>query len=251
MKHFKAHPFGRRLPSPIGLHPLDGGLTRKRRDRFRQVLARRVIGITVVVENCWDPHNATAVLRTCDAFGIHRLHAIAARNAFKINRRISQGAHRYVDLVVHRNTQEAFTALRREGFRVLAAELSAEAVVDPHALSLDAARGPLALVFGNEESGVSREASNLADGGFFVPMGGFTQSLNLSVTVAVTLFSLRHSALSRETPGDMPPQEQSYWFDKWVRRQVGRDRGESPGFAGCAGQNDPNATDDIETNTAD
>ena len=111
--------------------------------------------------------------------------------------------------------------------------------MDPHTLSLDAARDPLALVFGNEESGVSQEASNLADGGFFIPMGGFTQSLNLSVTVAVTLFSLRHKALSRETPGDMAPEQQNYWYDLWVRRQVAKEKRQAPGPPVAPGDKGP------------
>ena len=252
MKHFKAHPFGLRLPSPIGPHPLESGLTESRRDKFRQVLARRVTNLTVVVENCWDPHNATAVLRTCDAFGIHRLHAIAGKTAFKINRRISQGAHRYVDLVVHRDTRQAFADLRRRGFRILVAELSSEAVVDPHTLVAAVAAGPLALVFGNEESGVSHGASAMADGGFFIPMGGFTQSLNLSVTVAVTLFSLRHTALSRETPGDMSSEKQSYWFDRWVRRQVARGGGKQSEASDCVERKSRDEEgEDIEKHTAE
>lgn len=217
MKHFKAYAFKRRLPSPVGPHSLESALSESRRERFRQVLARRITTLTVVVENCWDPHNATAVLRTCDAFGLHRLHVITGSSSFKINRRISQGAHRYMDVGVHKDTAEAYSHLHSHGFRILASDLGTDSVVDPH--NLKSLSEPLALVFGNEEAGVSEEAREHADGSFFIPMCGFTQSLNLSVTVAVTLFSLRHQALTDDLPGDMHGEEQAYWYDLWVRRQ--------------------------------
>ena len=222
MKHFKAYPFGRRLESVVGPHPLDGVLTPERTERFRQVLARRITRLTVVVENCWDPHNATAVLRTCEAFGVHALHVITSRNSFRVNRRISQGAHRYVNLVEHRDTSEAIRALREDGFRILVTDLSSDAARDPHDLRDALDRHPLALVFGNEESGVSEEAKEAADGRFFIPMAGFVQSLNLSVTVAVSLFSIRHRELAQESQGDMSAAEQRLWYDRWVRRQACR-----------------------------
>jgi tRNA (guanosine-2'-O-)-methyltransferase len=221
MKHFPAYAFSRHLPSPVGPHPLEGSLTEERRERFRQVLARRVTSLTVVLEDCYDPHNATAVMRTCEAFGIHRIHVLTGRNSFKVNRRISQGSHRYVDLVVHKEVEEAYGRLKTEGFRIVAAHLGGNAVTDPHDLTVSLKAEPLALVFGNEESGVSNQAADLADGSFVIPMCGFTQSLNLSVCVAVTLFSLRHRAMAANDPGDMDAKEQCLWFDRWVRRQVG------------------------------
>ena len=223
MKHFPAYALACALPSPVGSHPLENSLSEERRERFRQVLARRVTRLTVVLEDCYDPHNATAVMRTCEAFGIHRMHVLTGRNSFRVNRRISQGAHRYVDLVVHKKVDVAFDHLKRKGFRILAAHLDADAVTDPHDLKIQLDSEPLALVFGNEESGVSEEAAKLAHGSFLIPMCGFTQSLNLSVSVAVTLFGLRHRAMADNEPGDMSPEEQNLWFDRWVRRQVGSD----------------------------
>src|ERR1700677_549798 len=88
------------LPSPIPPHALEGLITVQRARKYRQVLARRTGRIAVVVEDCFDPHNATAIIRTCDAFGVHRVVVTTARNAFKINAKISQGSHHYVDLRV-------------------------------------------------------------------------------------------------------------------------------------------------------
>ncbi len=220
MKQAPAHAFRRSLPSPVGPHPYDRLLSESRRERYRQVLARRTVRLCVVVDNCYDAHNASAVVRTCDAFGVHRVCVITSRNTFKVNRQVTHGAHLYIDLRVYRNVEPLYADLRAQGFRILVADLGADAIVDPHALAEEAARQPLALVFGNEEGGASPEAIAGADGRFLIPMCGFTQSLNLSVSAAVTLFSLRHRALAQDSPGDMSGEEQAAWYDRWARRRT-------------------------------
>jgi len=217
MKSFETYSFRRSLPSPVGPHPYDAFLSPARRERYRQVLARRTSRICVVVDNCYDAHNASAVVRSCDAFGVHRVCVITSRNSFKVNRQVTQGAHLYTDLRVYRKVGLLYSDLRAEGFRILVADLGADAVVDPHELH---AAEPLALVFGNEEGGACEEAIAGADGRFLIPMCGFTQSLNLSVSVAVTLFCLRHRALAEDAAGDMSAEEQRSWYDRWIRRRT-------------------------------
>ena len=209
------------LPSPVGPHPADGLVTVERATAFRQVLARRTTRLAVVVEDCYDPHNATAAMRRCDIFGIHRVHVTTGRSRFKVNRRVSQGAHRYLDLRIHPTIEEAYADLRRDGFRIMTSDLKADAVVGPQGLAAGLADRPLALVFGSEGFGVSPAATQGADGCFLIPMAGFSQSLNLSVSVAVSLYALRGEALAADAPGDMPPDEQRFWYDQWLRRQRG------------------------------
>lgn len=213
------------LPSPVPEHPLDRLITPERAAKYRQVLARRSKRLVVVVEDCFDPHNATAIVRTCDAFGVHRVVVVASRNSFKVNRKVSQGSHHYVDLEVFPSIDEAYARLRAEGFAILVSDLAADAVVGPERLASRLAERPLALVFGNEGSGVSAEASAGADGFFLIPMAGFPQSLNLSVSVAVTVYALRHGALSADRPGDLTDDEQRACYDRWIRRFAG-DRGD-------------------------
>jgi tRNA (guanosine-2'-O-)-methyltransferase len=210
--------FGLPLPSPIPPHPGEAALTEARASRFRQVLARRTGRLAVVVEECHDPQNATAVMRTCDCLGIHRVHVVAGRNRFKVNPRVSQGVHRYIDLRIHAEIGEAYAALRADGFAIYATDLAADAVVGPTALRSVMARQPLAVVFGNEGFGLSEEASTGADGRFLLPMVGFAQSLNLSVSAAITLYALRAPELEADAPGDLPPVQQSATFDDWIRR---------------------------------
>jgi len=212
----------RDLPSPVGPHPVDHLLTPERARRYRQVLARRTGRLVLVVEDCSDPHNATAIVRTADAFGLAEVHVTTAANRFKVNRRVSQGSHHYVDLHVHQRIEECYAALRARGFRILVSDLAASAVVGPQQLRDQLARQPLALVFGSESTGVTPAATAGADGCFLIPMTGFPQSLNVSVSVAVSVYALRQDALAADTPGDLSPERQCALYDLWVREHKGR-----------------------------
>lgn len=209
------------LPSLVPPHPADALLTPERARKYRQVLTRRCMRLVIVVEDCTDPHNATAIVRTCDAFGLSRVFVTTSKESFKINPKISQGSHYYVDVVVHRDITAAYAQLRAEGYRILVTDLAANAVIGPDALKPLLAEQPLALVFGNETAGVSAEASAQADGCFLIPMVGFPQSLNLSVSVATTVYSLRGEALAANRPGDLTAAEQTALYDLWLRRHKG------------------------------
>ncbi|TVR44068.1 MAG: TrmH family RNA methyltransferase [Planctomycetota bacterium] len=211
-------PLSRELPSLIPLHPAEHLLSSQRVMRFRQVLARRSGRLSMVIEECYDPQNATAIVRTCDCLGIHRLHVITERNHFQVNRRVSQGAHLNLDLRVHDHIDEAYAQLREDGFRILASDLANDAAVGPGALQSQLAEHPLALVFGNEGHGLSEAAIAGADGRFLIPMTGFSQSLNLSVSVAICAYVMRQEALEQDLPGDLPVIEQARWFDSWLKR---------------------------------
>ena len=165
----KSSAFRTELPSPVEPHPLDSIITPQRAHKYRQVLARRSTRLVVVIEDCYDPHNATAVMRTCDAFGVHRVYVTTTRHKFKINRRISQGTHRYIDLRIHQSIETVYEELRAEGYRILVSDLHADALVGPQGLRDALDEQPLALVFGSEMSGVSEAASDGADGFFWCP----------------------------------------------------------------------------------
>lgn len=209
--------FAQELASPIGSHPGDVLLTEQRLFKYRQVLARRCDNPAVVLEDCNDPHNATAVLRSCDAFGLQRVHVVTTRNAFKVNRRISQGTHRYIDLRVHEHIDQAYAALRADGYRIFASELGRARVHDLGEVAQARAAGPIAVVFGSESQGISPAAAAGADAFFLIPMLGFTESLNLSVSVAVTLYALRQEALLADAAGDLSPARQTALYEQWIR----------------------------------
>jgi tRNA (guanosine-2'-O-)-methyltransferase len=216
-----SHPPRPALPSPVPAHPLDSLITEDRATTYRQVLARRTGRLAVIIEECYDPHNASAIIRTCDAFGVHRVHVVAATNGFKINRRVSQGSHFYLDLQVHASIADAYAAARASGHRILASDLKSGALTGPTQLGAALDAHPLALVFGTEGAGLSPAAVAGADGCFLIPMSGFPQSLNLSVAVAVTIYSLRGRALESDAAGDLSAEEQCRTYERWVREHKG------------------------------
>ena len=212
------------LPSPIPAHPVDQLLTEARQTKYRQVLARRVKRICVVIEDCHDPHNATAVIRSCDAYGIHNVHVTTQKNTFKVSRAISQGTHRYVDLHVHADIEVAYAALRADGYRIYVSDLGSNELKShtPDDLHKKQHEEKIALVFGSESKGISDAARAGADAAFLVPMNGFTQSLNLSVTVASTIYRLREASLIKDEAGDLTAEEQTAYYDQWVMRHAGK-----------------------------
>jgi tRNA (guanosine-2'-O-)-methyltransferase len=161
--------------------------TTRRQARVEQVLRRRQPDLAVVLENVHDPHNVSAVLRSCDAVGVLRVHLIYTYEmppAGTFARTTSASAAKWIEWTRHDAVASCYDALRADGFAVLGTMLG-EASQDLY--ELDLCR-PTAIVFGNEMRGMSEEAAQLADGTIFIPMMGMVQSLNISVACAVVLY---------------------------------------------------------------
>jgi tRNA (guanosine-2'-O-)-methyltransferase len=159
--------------------------TQQRLSRLRAAIERRQPDLHLVLENVHDPHNVSAVLRTCDAVGVGTVHLVYTYEKFpKIGRESSAGAWKWIERIRHVSIEECYSYLRQSGCRIYATDLSdrAENLYDLELAS------PVALVFGNEHRGVSSEASELADGNLLIPMVGLIKSLNISVACAVTLY---------------------------------------------------------------
>jgi tRNA (guanosine-2'-O-)-methyltransferase len=129
--------------------------------------------------------------------------------------------HRYLDLHVLPDIDAAAALLKPQGYRFWVTDLAAGATVGPAALVPELERGPVALVFGNEGHGISERARALADGFFLLPMAGFSQSLNLSVSVAMTLQALRGGPVAADQLGDLPDAVQQAFYDRWIRTYCG------------------------------
>ena len=172
--------------------------TERRQARIRAVLSRRQPDLTVVLENIHDPHNVSAILRSCDAVGVLRAHAIYTveeppPGAFA--RQISASAAKWVEVERHDSAPSCFAKLRSEGFRLLVTSLGSGS----RSLYAWDLTGPTALVLGNEMRGVSDEASALADGAIAIPMLGMVQSLNVSVAGAVCLYEALRQRMAAGT----------------------------------------------------
>ncbi len=141
--------------------------------------------LRVVLENIHDPHNVSAIFRTCDAAGVPKVSLIYTQEKFpKIGRKTSGSAFKWVERDKFTSVKDCFDELHKDGFRIYASSLSEDS---KNFYDLDLT-GKSAIVLGNEHRGVSEEAANLADEKFLIPMYGMVQSLNVSVAAAVILY---------------------------------------------------------------
>lgn len=161
-------------------------MTPERLEKFKRVLTKRQPDITVVLENVFDPHNVFAVLRTCDAVGIQDVFVLNTIVQWKekLGYKSSSSAKKWITIHEFDNTAACVVALRKRNVRILTTHLSAHSV-SLHELDLT---GKIALVFGNEHSGVTDELNAHADGNFTIPQVGMISSLNISVACAITLY---------------------------------------------------------------
>jgi tRNA (guanosine-2'-O-)-methyltransferase len=173
------------------LEPL---VTEARRARLKEVIARRLASVSIVLDGPYDPHNGAAVLRSCEAFGIQRLHVVErAGTPFLVARSVSRGAEKWVDVSCYADAQSALAWARGAATPLLATHPEGELAPE------ELAKIPrFALVFGNEREGIRPEIASACTARVRVPMRGFVESLNVSVTAAILL----HAA-TRDRPGDL------------------------------------------------
>ena len=173
----------------------------ERYQRIRQVLERRQTDLTVCLENVHKPHNVSAVVRTCDAVGIHEIYVIISdkrvdkEKYLDMNNHTSSGSRKWVKVHFFTDTASAITELRKKYSNIYGTHLSAEAS-SLYDLNLN---DSMALVFGNEHSGISEQLLGELDGNFIIPQVGMVQSLNISVACAVTIYeAMRQRILSNK-----------------------------------------------------
>jgi tRNA (guanosine-2'-O-)-methyltransferase len=157
----------------------------RRKERIREVLAKRQKDLTLVFDNVWDPHNVSAVLRSCDAFGVPEVHLYYTTSAFPdIGRKSSASARKWVRRTRHSDARAMTALLRERGMRILATGFSKTA---KPLTEWDLAE-PTAIVLSNEHGGTSSELLPLCDGMIYIPMSGMVQSFNVSVAGAIILY---------------------------------------------------------------
>lgn len=160
-------------------------VTEGRLARIEGIAARRIPTVAAVLDDIADPHNASAILRSCDAFGVSRVHVISGHRPFYASHKVARGTERWVSLSKHDTAAECVDRLRADGFRIFVASM--EGGYTPE----DLGREPkVAVVLGNEHRGPRTDVRALADGTFAIPMVGFVESLNVSVAAAVTLYGV-------------------------------------------------------------
>ncbi len=188
----------------------------RRFDRLQQVVQGRTRQLTVAMEMVDKGHNQSAIMRTCDAYGVQEVHIVEREGIkFRPSRMVTQGVHKWLDIHRHASTPEAIAHLRAKGYMVWASSLQPGATLLP---DLDLT-GRIALLFGNEIEGLEEESLALCDGAFVIPMVGFSQSLNVSVAAAITLFEAYRQRLQRfGQMGDLSESEREELMESYLAR---------------------------------
>jgi tRNA (guanosine-2'-O-)-methyltransferase len=191
-------------------------LTEDRIARIDQVLAARLGSVVTVVEDTYDPHNAAATIRTSEAVGLAELHVIEQAHRFSVAGGVTVGAHRWIDLHRWPSAGAAIDGLHARGFRVFATLPGAAHTIDDVDVTT-----PIAVAFGNEHAGLSAAAIAACDGALGVPMFGFTESFNLSVTVALAMTRIaarRRAAIG--AAGDLDDARRAILRARWFALRI-------------------------------
>lgn len=196
-------------------------VTPSKRERMERVIAGRTDHIQVVLEDIYQPHNASAVMRSCECFGIQNLHVIENRYEYTVNRDVAMGSSKWITLHRYRdkaadNTRSCMEKLRSRGFEIVATSL------DPGSIPLERYSLPekTALWFGTEEEGLSQTVLEEADVHVHIPMAGFTQSFNISVSAALCLYELRRKLVGGDAPWQLPDHRKSQVYRFWLHNIV-------------------------------
>jgi len=215
-------------PADLSAEQLDGlvdflgqYVTEARREKIETVLAVRTRRLALALEDIYQPHNASACLRSCECLGIQDVHVVEKRHEYAPNKEVSMGASKWLTLRQHAETAECAAVLRADGYRIVATSPHAGPSGEPHTLASLPLEGKTAIWFGTEEHGLTDEALALADDRLCLPMFGFTESYNISVCVALTMGRLAERL--REEPveaWELDASERQRLRHLWYRKIV-------------------------------
>lgn len=195
-------------------------MNQSREQKLRSVIRQSQPDLTVVLENIFDPLNISAVLRSCDAVGVREVFVVYTKQYLDkrgliLGKRTSGGTFKWIDVYVFEDLQECMRRVRERYGRILATLPPGDGVPSLYEHPL---AEPVALLFGNEDEGVSSEAQSLCDGSFTIPQSGFAESLNISVACAVSLFEAKRQRMERgfyEENPRLKDEEQEMLFQRW------------------------------------
>ena len=199
---------------------LEGFVTEKRKNTFKSILLNRTRHFTVVLEDIFQQHNSSAVIRSCDVFGIQDIHIIENKYHSKVSRHVAKGSQKWLNLNNYKedknNTKDCLTRLKNEGYQIIA--------TSPHNNTctlhdLDISKKS-AFIFGVEKSGVSEEILINSDEILTIPMVGFTESLNISVAAAIILENLTNKLRNSNYPWRLSEKEQEILYANWLEKSI-------------------------------
>ena len=199
---------------------LEGFVSERRRGRLAEVLDARTNHLTVVLEDVYQSHNFSAVLRSADIFGIQSINFIENRNKYKISEDVSMGSTQWLTLNRYQkhenNTKACLTDLKAQGYKIVATSLHKNSV----SLSEIDVSQPITLVFGTELTGITKDVEDMADEFVKLPMYGFTESFNISVCAALCMYELS-TKIRKEVPNfGIKESEKATIYIEWLKASI-------------------------------
>ena len=191
--------------------------TEKRINKIKAVVLKRQHSLKIILEDIHDPHNVSAIFRTCDAAGIPKVSLLYNIEKFpKIGKKSSASEFKWIEKEKFKTVKECYKQLRLEGYKIYVSSIS-EGAKDLYKIDFTKKS---AIVMGNEHRGVSKEAEDLADEKFYIPMYGMVQSLNVSVSAAITIYEAlrQRNAKSMYDKSELNDEEIEEWINKWSKK---------------------------------
>lgn len=198
------------------LEYLEGFISEERKQRFLQILEERTNYITVAIEDLYQLHNTSAVIRSCEVFGVQEAHVIEGRFGKRLDKNIAMGAQQWVDVHRYETTDDCIATLRSQGYRIIATTPHDDSCV----LSDFIIQGKTAFLFGTELEGLSQKALAESDGFLKIPMSGFTESLNISVSAAIILQYLTTALRESHLPWTLSENEKLEKRLDWTKKSI-------------------------------
>jgi len=200
---------------------LSGWVSERRLGRIEEILTQRTRYLTVALEDIYQSQNASAVLRTCECFGVQDVHIIENYNPYNINPMVLKGSDKWLSIHRHNqstnNTAKVVHRLKSEGYRIIATSLNEKSTL---LNEFDIERGKCAIIFGNEHQGVSEGVMEHADECLKIPMYGFTQSLNISVSAGVIISQMIEKIRSSTVGWQLTDPEKVVLRAEWLQCSV-------------------------------
>ena len=198
------------------LNYLEGFLTDQRKKRFEDVLKQRTNHFTIAMEDIFQLHNTSAVMRSCEVFGIQQLNVVEEKYGKKIDKEIAMGAQKWVDINRFESMTDCLASLKSKGYRIIATTPHQD---DCLLEDFDITK-PAALFFGTERNGLSDEVLQQADGFLKIPMAGFTESLNISVSAAIIIQNITNRLRQSDIAWQLSNEEMLEKRLLWARNSI-------------------------------
>lgn len=198
------------------LNYLEEFITENRKELFKKILQQRTKFFTVACEDVYQLHNTSAIMRSCEAFGIQELHVIEEKFGKRIDKEIAMGAQKWVDIFRYNSSEICIKNLKQNGYKIIATSLTENAIP----LNEFKINQPCAFIFGTEKAGLSDNLLSMADAYLKIPMYGFTSSLNVSVSAAIILQNITEKLKNSNINWQLTQEEFLLKQIDWTKKSI-------------------------------